>query len=68
MQLRMYERSKLRYYYAVIECDSVASAARVYTECDGLEFELSACKFDLRFVPDEQVPARARHLQATTLA
>lgn len=53
-QLRMYERSKLRYYYAIIECDSSETAARIYAECDGLEFELSACKFDLRFVPDDQ--------------
>ncbi len=58
-QLRLYERSKLRYYYAIIECDSVASAARLYGECDGLEFELSACKFDLRFVPDDQARAPA---------
>jgi hypothetical protein len=53
--LRLYERSKLRYYYAIVEFDGITTATRVYTECDGLEFQLSSCKFDLRFVPDEQV-------------
>ena len=57
-RLRLYERSKLRYYYAIVEFDSVQTATRVYTECDGLEFQLSSCKFDLRFVPDEQVSRR----------
>lgn len=41
-RLRMYERSKLRYYYAIVECDSVGTAAHLYNQCDGLEFELTA--------------------------
>jgi hypothetical protein len=45
----LYERSKLRWYYAVVECDGRGTASRLYEACDGLEFERSACKFDLRW-------------------
>jgi hypothetical protein len=45
----LYERSKLRWYYAVVECDDRATASRLYEACDGIEFERSACKFDLRW-------------------
>lgn len=51
-RVRMYERSKLRWYFAIAEFDSPATAGRVYSECDGHEFEESAITFDLRFVPD----------------
>lgn len=57
-RLQLYERSRLRYYYAVVDCQDVRTAAHLYTECDSIEFLRSACKLDMRFVPDEQVRTR----------
>ena len=53
-RMRQYERDRMRYYYAVAECDCVDTAHAVYQQCDGLEFERSACKLDLRYVQDDQ--------------
>ena len=51
-RLRRYEIEKQRYYFAVATFSSVEAANHVYRECDGLDFELSTIKLDLRFVPD----------------
>ena len=53
-RLRMYERAKLRWYFAIAEFNTPAAAAHVYNECDGSDFQESAITFDLRFVPDSE--------------
>jgi len=52
IELRKYELKKLKYYYAVIYCDSIQTASKLYTECDGKEIERTQCFMDMRFIPD----------------
>lgn len=52
-RVRKYQVNRLKYYYAVAEFSSEEAANSVYTQCDGSEYELSATRFDLRFIPDE---------------
>ncbi|KAI0695164.1 hypothetical protein BC835DRAFT_1273760 [Cytidiella melzeri] len=51
--LRKYQLDRLRYYYAIVDCDSVQTASYLYDELEGTELERSANVFDLSFVPEE---------------
>ncbi|KAG5638654.1 hypothetical protein H0H81_011206 [Sphagnurus paluster] len=53
--LRKYQLERLRYYYAIITCDTVDAATHIYRELEGTELERSANVFDLSYVPEDML-------------
>jgi hypothetical protein len=53
-KLRKREMSKLKYYFGVITCDSLATSRALYEALDGMEVEGSSQAMDLRYIPNEQ--------------
>jgi hypothetical protein len=43
----------MKYYFAVVTCDSTQTANALYEDCDGKEFETTSIALDLRFIPDD---------------
>ncbi|KAG8744701.1 pre-rRNA-processing protein esf1 [Ceratobasidium sp. 414] len=51
--LRQYQLDRLRYYYAIITCNSPSTASHLHNELEGTELERSANMFDLSYVPED---------------
>ena len=53
LKLREYEKSILKYYFAIIECGTKSTADHIYQNLDESEFELTGMSIKLSFVPDD---------------
>jgi hypothetical protein len=43
----------MKYFYAIIYCNSPKTCDKIYTEYNGFEFELSSLKLNLSYVADD---------------
>jgi hypothetical protein len=54
-ELRRYEINKMKYFYAVIHCNTEETARKLYDEYNDYEFELSNIRLNLSFIADDLV-------------
>ena len=52
-KLRKYQKDRLKYYFAVVECSSKETSMHLYNSCNDLEIEHTSNRFDMRFIPDD---------------
>ncbi len=43
----------MKYYFGVIDCDSVTTAQHIYDQVDGSEIEKTSNFLDVRYIPDD---------------
>eukprot|EP01091_Cochliopodium_minus_P001209 TRINITY_DN1107_c0_g1_i1.p1 TRINITY_DN1107_c0_g1~~TRINITY_DN1107_c0_g1_i1.p1 ORF type:complete len:683 (-),score=282.99 TRINITY_DN1107_c0_g1_i1:43-1839(-) len=55
IKLRRYEHEKLKYFYAVCECDNNETASAIFKACDGQEINRTGTNFEMSFVSDDTV-------------
>lgn len=54
-QLRKYEVNKMKYYYAVVCCNTKKTANSIIEEYNGIEFELTNIRLNLSCIDDDLV-------------
>lgn len=60
-KLRKYELNKMKYFYAVVHCNNKKTAAKIFSEYNGMEFELSNIRLTMSFVADSlKFPQKAK--------
>lgn len=64
--IRKYQVEKSLYYYAVVECDSIETATKLYEELDGMEAEFCIDSLEIRFIPDDIVDFQFEPISTST--